>query len=353
MNTNTIIRNRVERAIRRNLGELAYSILKADGSYLSRKDYKLLLSYMFREKYHVCRVYSYIFLESVYRDELSTNAEPNIFYQMLKGAVHSSQPDIVQYVLNRVPIHTIVDFFNIACVAEDIAVAMTLLGDSRIMSYHEQRFPFIVCQLGLDDLLSILLANPKIDPGQNNSTALLFAVTKGYTSIVRQLLANGKVHLAADDNYILRRAARHGWIDILKLLMEDERIDLTRDDNFEIRIACDSIWSVEYVRMLLAVPAVNPGAKNNAPIQMACYTGQADIVKLLLADSRVDPTACSNTALRMACEKGRIPIVELLLADSRVMQMGLDSRVFETFYPGHEMMNLIQSSGIRRFDSGM
>jgi len=95
-----------------------------------------------------------------------------------------------------------------------------------------------------------------------NNDALIDAVKKGQTSVVKMLL--GCVDPSANYNYAIRKASENGHLDIVNMLLAEQRVD--------------------------------PSAYDNYAICAASHHGHLLVVRVLLADSRVDPI--SNGELR-------------------------------------------------------
>ncbi|PRP82328.1 hypothetical protein PROFUN_10232 [Planoprotostelium fungivorum] len=142
------------------------------------------------------------------------------------------------------------------------------------------------------EVVELLLADPRVDPSADNSTAFCNAASCGDIKALQAV-----------------------WTDP-RLLLSDDCVDPTAQDNEAVRLAASHGHS-EVVRVLLADPRVDPSAHNQEAIKESSSRGHAMIVQQLLADPRVDPSADDQYAIRCA----RNPdTVRVLLVDQQVTQ---------------------------------
>ena len=64
---------------------------------------------------------------------------------------------------------------------------------------------------------------------------------------------------------------------------------------------------------------MNPASGANRALITACASGQQEVVRLLLAIPEVNPTELENAGLLAACRGGHASVVKLLLSDERVV----------------------------------
>jgi len=122
---------------------------------------------------------------------------------------------------------------------------------------------YIVCQEGHKEVVSLLLADPRIDPNKarNNGTTPFYM------------------------------ACQNGHKEVVLLLLTDPRIDPNKADN-----------------------------TGTTPSFIACQNGHKEVVSLLLADPRIDPNKPRNdrtTPLWFASQNGHLMVLQLLLATRR------------------------------------
>ena len=137
--------------------------------------------------------------------------------------------------------------------------------------------------------VTLLLADPRVDPSDQGNKAIINAVAAGNEEMVALLLQDKRVDPSDQGNKAIIQASLHGHTEIL--------------------------------RMLLANFRVNPSAVSNLAIKLAAREGRFEAVRLLLQDSRVDPTANQNRALELAIEKGHYDVADVLLDNPRVRNL--------------------------------
>lgn len=108
-------------------------------------------------------------------------------------------------------------------------------------------------------------------------------------------------------------AVKDGNIEVVKFLLE--KIDVT-NYNHAVVLAIKKGYT-EIVKLLIVNDKVDPSFNNNEFIIEASAKGDIEIVRMLLADKRVDPSANNNKAIRSASEMSRNKIVKILLDNER------------------------------------
>ena len=131
-------------------------------------------------------------------------------------------------------------------------------------------------------------------------------------------------------------ACQNGHKEVVSLLLADPRIDPNKadDDNgaTPFFIACQE-GHKEVVSLLLADPRIDPNKASNegvTPFFMACQNGHREVVSLLLADPRINPNMPTNdqsTPLWFASQNGHLAVVQHLLALGREIDTGKRSDV--------------------------
>lgn len=227
------------------------------------------------------------------------------------------------------------------------------------------------------EIFSVLLSDPRSNPGEYKNTTLRRAIGSGIPEIVRMLLADKRVN-PADDNgssmymawrsnreilqmllddgraeadslqYILNRSIHEGKMDIINLLLSHENSvkNISIESAFEIALHYGNIeiaklfindgsltindelsnkWLIlairggvlDMVKFVIEDLNANPAFNHNEPLRTAAE-GNADIVIYLLELPGVDPTDNNNAALTVACKFMRYGIVDILISDPRV-----------------------------------
>ena len=84
---------------------------------------------------------------------------------------------------------------------------------------------------GHTEIVKLLLADPRVDPGDGKNPAIKWVVFNGYTEIVELLLKDSRVNPADCKNFAIRMASKYGCVNIVKLLLKDSRVDPAADLN--------------------------------------------------------------------------------------------------------------------------
>ncbi len=219
----------------------------------------------------------------------------------------------------------------------------SLSGSKALIRASENNHPKIV---------ELLLADKRVDPSAEDSSAMKLASMAGYLGIVKLLLDDGRANPSANNNYAIIVASRYDRLEVVKLLLVDSRADPSAEDNSAIKYA-SMMGNSEVVKLLLDDDRVNPSADNNFAIRWASKNIHTKVVKLLLSDDRgktkalsayaVDPSVDNNIVIRQASESGNPELVKLLLADKRVdPSAGDNSAIIQASYRGRsEVVKLL------------
>ena len=138
------------------------------------------------------------------------------------------------------------------------------------------------------ELVKLLMADSRVDPGIQNNYAIQYASENGHTEAVKLLLKDPRVDPEANCNHAIRLASRNGHAEVVKLLLEYSRLDPSVHNNYAIIYAAEN-GHTEVVKLLLKDPRVDPAADGQYAIRLAAYRGHIEVMKILLADPRVDP----------------------------------------------------------------
>eukprot|EP01117_Protostelium_nocturnum_P013684 TRINITY_DN5129_c0_g1_i1.p1 TRINITY_DN5129_c0_g1~~TRINITY_DN5129_c0_g1_i1.p1 ORF type:complete len:367 (+),score=80.15 TRINITY_DN5129_c0_g1_i1:103-1101(+) len=172
----------------------------------------------------------------------------------------------------------------------------------------------ISAALGYEELVRVLMSDPRVDPSSENNSVIQSASWYGHYGAVKALLQDPRVD---PTRYSLHFACKVGNLELVKLLLEDPRSLPSSNQNQAFRNAC-KFGHALVVEELLKDERIDPSAKNNISIQDAAQNGFFEVVDLLLKDKRVSPEANNNFAIQVSCTKGHEKVVELLLKDPRV-----------------------------------
>lgn len=98
-------------------------------------------------------------------------------------------------------------------------------------------------QLGHTEIVSILLADLRVNPASRHNFPIRWASENGHAEVVKLLLANKRVNPADCENYALRKASKKGHTQIVRLLLKDDRVDPT-EKNFDA-----ILWSIHFPKI--------------------------------------------------------------------------------------------------------
>ncbi|KNC53544.1 uncharacterized protein AMSG_11644 [Thecamonas trahens ATCC 50062] len=170
-------------------------------------------------------------------------------------------------------------------------------------------------------MLKILLGEPGAHPGRGRS-ALCEAAYRGHLEATRLLLDHPLVDPSLDESLALTWAAKGGNIDVVNVLLADPRIDPGSSSSALSWAA--SRGDSDVVRALLAHPRTDPGAMANAALVTASINGHTTTVGILLAHPQVDATARNGEAMSRAYMAGHTRIVRLLHNAGAALPRGAD-----------------------------
>jgi len=201
-----------------------------------------------------------------------------------------------------------------ACTAGDLEIARKLADDPAVdVNWGDPehgRTPFYrACFFGWTSVVEyFLMRNPRVDvakPNKNEATPFLIVCQEGHKEVVSLLLADPRIDLKKPANNggatPLFMACQKGHQEVVSLLLADPRIDPNK-----------------------------PNKNEATPFFIACQNGHKEVVSLLLADPRIDPNKPKNdqsTPLWFASKNGHLVIVQHLLASGRE----IDTRRRSTF----------------------
>lgn len=122
----------------------------------------------------------------------------------------------------------------------------------------------------------------KIDPSVDDSYLLFFAAQTGYVEMTRFLLSQPSVDPSANNNTAIEEACNNGGnLEIFKLLMADKRVNPGDEKCIAFDRACQG-GNLEIVKLLLDDPRVEPGARDNAAILLGFEYGQMNVINYIL-----------------------------------------------------------------------
>ncbi|VUC26662.1 unnamed protein product [Clonostachys rosea] len=183
-------------------------------------------------------------------------------------------------------------------------------------------------QAGLEDVVKLLLSNPKVNPNSKdriNQTPLLVAAKGGFTGIVKLLLSTEGIEpdvKDVDDQTPLSWAAAGGEHEVVKLLVSTPGVNVeSRDWSNGTPLTVAAFANhVETMKILLALPSVDANSRDKnerTPLAWAASNGMRAAVELLLATPNIELSpkdTADQTPVLLAARNGHRDIVELLMA---------------------------------------
>ena len=113
---------------------------------------------------------------------------------------------------------------------------------------------FDASQNGHYNVVKLLLEDNRVNPADDNNSAIQWASKKGHYNVVKLLLRDNSINPADDNNWAIQLASRYGHYNVVKLLSKNNRVI-----NF-VKISDD----------------------NNLAILWASFYGHYNVIKLLL-----------------------------------------------------------------------
>lgn len=178
---------------------------------------------------------------------------------------------------------------------------------------------------GAEDVVAILLRDPRIDAAARDNGALVAAAAAGHGGVVAQLLAKAHrgVTPLAQKGAAVVLAAQRGHNSVVDQLLGS----VPRDDipDGQLLALHECLWEAcrggegGLVRVVLKHPRAQPAARNNLAIRTAAAMHNTPLVKLLLASPQVAPSAGGQLPLTHACFVGDKGLVAALLKDPRLV----------------------------------
>lgn len=280
--------NLIKRAIRSNVHEKTYGLLKSYGLYLSKKEHILLIRYVKKNAKYSVPVIRYLFYESPCCREMCA---------------------LIQ------------DVFCDACKYGFADVVRLLLTDDRVdpsIFYNEP--VQLASEYGHADVVQILLEDSRVDPAYICNAALQYACENSHLDVIRILLADSRTDPSAQCYASIEKACKAWQIGkgsrlIVQLLVYDHRIDIMAlYSNFkERRTVYRDLLSVIYED-----ERFNPNCFDGYALQSACYFNDIDLCYLLLNHPNFSiKEHTMRKHIKLACRCESTHILQMLMGDER------------------------------------
>ena len=202
-----------------------------------------------------------------------------------------------------------------------------------------------VAELGLVDIMEMLLADPRVDVGGRYDDSIWLAAAGRHKGVLAMLLADGRPPPTAHKSLALRAAVRCGYADIVTMLLADGRA-YPQLGVFGTVLMTGTTTFRDTVEVLLTDPRTDSDGWNNsvvkaafegcppdimervlasgnvdwdgAPLQEALGDDYEDVADLVLNDGHVDPVGFNAAPILLAARWGHTDTMAALLADERV-----------------------------------
>ena len=220
----------------------------------------------------------------------------------------------------------------------DIPIISAVLSHPNVRPTDEDLIE--AAAFGMDSVVSLILADPEIDPSADDNDAICVASANGHTDVVSVLLSDSRIDPSVNSSYPLAAAAFGNHTEIVNLLLSDPRVsfplpppvssmdvvhalladptfDPTTTHNMPLQQSC-RFSHTSALSLLLAHPQITTALNNNATIRTAAAKGQTSVVSLLLTHPDTNPAAINNQAIQLAAQNGHVDVVKVLLSDPRV-----------------------------------
>ena len=214
------------------------------------------------------------------------------------------------------------EFFHLLSQYEDLDVNQT--------DYKGSTALMVACQSGSEDIVRLMLANPKYDThlgDRSGNSCLHYAIKNNKSSVVDLLLADPRISASASDigndngTTPLMMACMDGFAEIAEKLLSGGNVDINcADKRGDTPLLHATVGGASaLVSRLLEVPdiKINQANKNgDTALMCAANDGHTEIVARLLqcGELKVNSSNVDKyTSLMCACDKGNKDVVQLLI----------------------------------------
>ena len=231
----------------------------------------------------------------------------DMYAAAITSACNKDHMHVVQYVLESIKdfseelraqilspaLVNILSFENPIGVRKASEIALLLLRAGADPSFDHNAGIYYAATIGHDDVVEIMLRDPRTDPSDVEDRAYCSAVSQGHLNIVQMLLQDHRVDPMTEYNFALREAASRGNEQMLALLLANDRIDPTAFANVALQAFAESDDE-----NILNVFLSNPQTTAAAVRQTLLYADQVHMVQRLLQDARIDTAAINNSSCK-------------------------------------------------------
>jgi len=211
------------------------------------------------------------------------------------------------------------EIFIAACEHANLDLAKRMLSDERVFKKEKKNnhgFE-IAIESGKIAIITLLCQWPNLVTYDNLCRGFLKIVSHSYVEIIRYFMEEKLVDPSFYDNEAIITAVHAGNEEVIKILLADTRVNPGARQSNALIDAIKTRQSLEIIEALLKSPHVDLAAQHNLPIIEAVKSGRAAVVSLLLKYPAVDPSIDHHTPLRIACKRDYTNIIKILLNDRR------------------------------------
>jgi ankyrin repeat protein len=155
----------------------------------------------------------------------------------------------------------------------------------------------------------------EVDPSQLYNLPFRLAVDYGHIEVVKYLLTDPRVNPADNDNSAIGYAALKDDIEMVSLLLQDSRVNPAADDNYALRAS----RTIEMQKLLLTDPRVDP----NILLDLLIYNREWKDILEIIDDPRIKPGLYNNLLLCQAVLYDQVELVRKLLSYQAVLDNDL------------------------------
>jgi ankyrin repeat protein len=187
-----------------------------------------------------------------------------------------------------------------------------LIKDPRVESTLSDCSPLRLAIVnGHYKVTELLLGHASISPSGSRNESICLASGLGHVDIFRLLLKHG-VDITIRDNQALKNACMKGYEEILKLILADPRVDPSVSDNVALLLACKG-GHAHIVELLLQDSRIDPCLNRNEALLNAITCNQWQVVKVLIEDGRIDPLLDDCKCIQITAAMGNADLLIFLL----------------------------------------
>ena len=241
----------------------------------------------------------------------------------LGKAVKYGNVDIVKLLLEDERSNPTLDYIIEAIKKEYIEILKLLLANGRVdPGETDNQAIFTACSLGYREVTIILLNDDRVDPSDTREDIFGYLIVENHSISQPEKIRYGR-------NPKLRVSSEDERLAILEILLADARVDPSIDDGSALIYALD----VKYFKIfnrLLADKRINPNLLGSELLDSAINSGNVEIVKTLIIEYNMDPS--DPDIIITAMKSKNLDIFITLLEDRRVNLININNEIVENLH---------------------